>query len=148
MVTICTARLSFSLSIFCSHNIFNFLWGFEKYSKYFTIQKLNELFISKRFHFLKSVDNYMYCQIIIKFSTFCPLNVFLVNVRIWEQTAFIALHNINWLVYITEMSSSNDQWSLYVQKCFHSTFLRSFHTLNICILKNLRTKDEFFPIEL
>ena len=35
-------------------------------------------------------------------STFCPHSVFMCFVWIWEQTAIISLHNINWLVFITE----------------------------------------------
>ena len=35
-------------------------------------------------------------------STFCPHSVFMCFVWIWEQTAFISLYNINWLVCITE----------------------------------------------
>ena len=36
-------------------------------------------------------------------STFYPHSVFMCFVWIWEQTAIIALHSINWLVFITEM---------------------------------------------
>jgi len=36
-------------------------------------------------------------------STFCPHTVFVCFVWIWEQTAIISLHSINWLVRITEM---------------------------------------------
>ena len=35
-------------------------------------------------------------------STFCPHSVFMCFVWIWEQTAIISLHNLNWLVFITE----------------------------------------------
>ena len=35
-------------------------------------------------------------------STFCPHSVFVCFVWIWEQTAFISLYSINWLVFITE----------------------------------------------
>jgi hypothetical protein len=38
-------------------------------------------------------------------STFCPHSVFMCFVWIWEQTAIISLHNINWLVFITETES-------------------------------------------
>ena len=37
-----------------------------------------------------------------KNSTFCPHNVFMCLVWIWEQTATIAPYSINWLVFITE----------------------------------------------
>jgi len=36
-------------------------------------------------------------------STFCPHNIFMCFVWIWEQTAIISLHSINWLVCINEM---------------------------------------------
>ena len=35
-------------------------------------------------------------------STFCPHNIFMCFVWIWEQTAIISLYNINWPVFITE----------------------------------------------
>jgi hypothetical protein len=35
-------------------------------------------------------------------GTFCPHSVFMCFVCIWEQTAIISLHSINWLVFITE----------------------------------------------
>ena len=35
-------------------------------------------------------------------STFCPHSVFMCFVWISEQTAIISLHNINWLVFITQ----------------------------------------------
>ena len=35
-------------------------------------------------------------------SSFCPHNVFMCFVWIWEQTAIISLYNINWLVFINE----------------------------------------------
>ena len=40
--------------------------------------------------------------------------VFMCFVWISEQTAIISLHNINWLVFITEIFPSKAQWSLYV----------------------------------
>jgi hypothetical protein len=35
-------------------------------------------------------------------STFCPHNVFMCFVWIWEQTAIISLYSINWLAFITD----------------------------------------------
>jgi len=35
-------------------------------------------------------------------STFCPHSVFMCFVWIWEETAIISLHSIDWLVFITE----------------------------------------------
>ena len=38
-------------------------------------------------------------------SSFCPHSVFMCFVWIWEQTAIISVHNINWLVFIAETES-------------------------------------------
>ena len=35
-------------------------------------------------------------------STFCPHSVFMCSLCIWEQTAIISLHIINWLVFIID----------------------------------------------
>jgi hypothetical protein len=37
-------------------------------------------------------------------STFCPHSVFMCFVWVWEQTAIISLYNINWQVFITELT--------------------------------------------
>ena len=145
MVTICTARFSFNLSMFCSHNVFNYFVRIWEIQQIFHYTALTDFFIWQRFHFLKCGDHYLYSQIIINISNFCPLIVYLGNVRIWEQTAFISLHNINWQVYITEMSPSKEQRSQYLQKCFHSKFLRPFHTLNLCVFYESEKKRRIFP---
>ena len=145
MVTICTATLSFNFSMFCSHNVFKYFVRIWEIRQIFHYTALTDRFISKRFHFLKFGVHYMYCQFIINISTFCQLIVFLVNIWIWEQRVFISLQNINWLVYITVMSPSKNQCSLYVQKGFHSTFLRSFHTLNVCVLYETENKRRIIP---
>ena len=44
----------------------------------------------------------MYRQFNIQQLYFCPHNVFMCFVWIWEQTAIISLYSINWLVCITE----------------------------------------------
>ena len=44
-------------------------------------------------------------SLIFSNSTFCPHSVFVCFVWIWEQTAIISLHNINWPVFITEPDS-------------------------------------------
>jgi hypothetical protein len=35
---------------------------------------------------------------------FCPHSVFVCFVWIWEYTAIISLYNINWLVFITDLT--------------------------------------------
>jgi len=62
------------------------------------------------FHTLKPSGHYMHrtvvsiCTTSLTFSnsTFCPHNVFMCFVWTLEQTTIISLHNINWLVCITE----------------------------------------------
>ena len=46
------------------------------------------------------------CTAILTFSnsTFCPHSVFMCFVWIWENTAIISLYNINWLVFITDLT--------------------------------------------
>ena len=44
----------------------------------------------------------MYRSLTLNNSTFCPLNVFMCFVWIWEQTAIISLCSFNWLVFLTE----------------------------------------------
>ena len=130
--------------MFCSHSVFNFCEDVRK-TAIISLFRITWLVYFTDFHFLKSRGHYMYRQIIISTSTFCPLIVFLGNVWIWVQTAFISLHNFKWLVYITEISPSNDQLSLYIHKSFHSTFLRSSHTLNLCVLYESENKRQILP---
>ena len=51
---------------------------------------------------LNTSGHYLYHQLNIHSSTFCPHSVFMCFVWIWEQTAIISLYSINWLVFITE----------------------------------------------
>ena len=59
---------------------------------------------------------------------------FMCFVSNWEQAANYSLLNFNWLVYITDISLSKAQWSLYVRPDFNSTFLRSAKQLNLLFL--------------
>jgi len=43
--------------------------------------------------------HYTYHQFNIHSSTFCPHNIFVCFVWIWEQTAITSLYSINWLVF-------------------------------------------------
>ena len=80
-------------------------------------------------------------------STFCPHSVFLCFLWIWEQTAIISLYNINWLFYITEISLSQPQASLYEPTDYHSILLRSAHNVYLCVAVYPRTTSNYFPIQ-
>ena len=56
----------------------------------------------------------MYRQFNIQQFYILPTQCIYVFLWISEQTAIISLYNINWLVFITEISPSVAQWSLYV----------------------------------
>jgi len=49
-------------------------------------------------------ENSLYVRSGVTFnkSTFCPHSVFMCCVWSWEQTTFISLYSINWLVFKTE----------------------------------------------
>ena len=89
----------------------------------------------------------MYRQINIQLLYVLSQSKRLCFVRICEQTAIISLRNINWLVYITDMSPSNDQRSLYVPKSLiqHSYFLRIHRICVFCM--DQRTNNEYFHTE-
>ena len=63
-------------------------------------------------------------------STFCPHNVFMCFVWIWEQTAIISLYSINWLVFIIETEC------VYcaVRTGSLCIILRSAHTVYFCFV--------------
>ena len=121
--------------------------GSEINLRIFHYMKLNKWFLLQRFHHLNPSCHYMYLQKIIQHFyvlSFQCIYGFCVDLR---KTAIISLYNINWLVYITELSPSKDQLSLYVPPDYHSTFLRSSHTLYLCVCINLRTNSDYFPIQ-
>jgi len=78
-------------------------------------------------------------------ATFCPHSVFMCFVWIWEQTATIILHNINWLVCITDIKPITAQWLLYVPPVKHSKILSSTHTVHLCVLCGSESKQRLFP---
>jgi hypothetical protein len=61
-------------------------------------------------------------------STFCPHNVFVCFVWIWEQTAIISLYSISWLDFITET------------ECVYGA-VRSAHTVYLCVLCGSENKQ-------
>ena len=62
------------------------------------------------------------------FTTFCPFSVFICFVLIWELREFNSLYNINWQVYIKEISPSKAQWSIYFALEYFLSLLRSAHS--------------------
>jgi hypothetical protein len=64
-------------------------------------------------------------------GTFCPHSVFMCIVWIWEQTAIISLHSINWLVFITE------------EECVYCA-VRFDHTVYLCVLCGSEKKQRLF----
>ena len=62
-------------------------------------------------------------------------------VWIWEQTAIISLHSINWLVFITETEC------VYcaVRTGYLYIILRSAHTVYLCVLCGSENKQRLFP---
>jgi len=67
--------------------------------------------------------------------------VFICFVWIWEQTAIISLHNINWLV------SRSETESVYcaVRTGSLNVILRSAHTVYLCVLCGSENKQKLFP---
>jgi hypothetical protein len=91
-----------------------------------------------------------------KNSTFCPHNVFLCFVWIWEQTTIISLHSVSWLVFVTqtdsvycavrsEPSQSKAQWLLHVPQGLTFNVLRSAHTVYLCVFCESQNKQRLFP---
>jgi hypothetical protein len=105
-------------------------------------------------------------------GTFCPHNVFMCFVWIWEQTAIISLYSINWLVFITEtecflrgtfcphfvfkcfvwiweqtaiISLYSINWLVFTREreCVYCA-VRSAHTLYLCVLCGSKNKQRLF----
>ena len=60
-----------------------------------------------------------------KIVTLCFFCECMCLLLIWGQTPNITLYSINWLDYITEISPSKSQLSLYVPTVYHSKYLHS-----------------------
>jgi hypothetical protein len=59
-------------------------------------------------------------------STFCPHSVFICFVWIWEQTTFISLYGINWLVFITETESLLRGTNWVLNNCNSGFYFKGF----------------------
>jgi len=60
----------------------------------------------------------MYRQFNIHSSTFFPQSVFMCFVWVWEQTAIISLHSINWLVFTRLLEFSKQIISFVMSKIY------------------------------
>jgi hypothetical protein len=97
--------------------------------------------------YVPSSGHYMYRPVvticttrtIFSNSTFCPHNVFICFVWIWEQTAIISLYSIDWLVFITET------------ECVYCAVRSTFYVLPTqCIYVfcvDLRTNRDYFTVQ-
>ena len=100
-----TTSLTFTNSTFCPHSVFMcFVWIWEQTA-------IISLYSTNWLVFITEMEC-VYCAVrtgslgtaslTFRNCTFCPHNVFVCFVWIWEQTAIIFLYNINWLVFITD----------------------------------------------
>jgi len=67
-------------------------------------------------------------------------------VWISEQTAIISLHNINWLVFVTEPECllRGTDWVFICNSGLNKN-LRSAHTVCLCVLCGSQNKQRLFP---
>ena len=105
MVNLYTASLTFSNSTFCPHSVFMcFVWIWQQ-TAIISLYSINWLvFITETecVYCAVRTGSLYTASLTFSNSTFCPHNVFMCFVWIWEQTAIISLCSINWLVCITE----------------------------------------------
>ena len=69
--------------------------------------------------------------------SFCPNNLYLCFVWIWEQTAIISQCSINWLVFITETECvycAVGNWSLYTASLTFSNSTFCPHSVFMCFV--------------
>jgi len=101
----CTASLTLTNSTFCPHCVFMcFMWISEQ-TAIISLYSINWLvFITETecVYCVVRTGSLYTTSLTFSNSTFCPHNVFMCFMWIWEQTAIISLYNINWLVFITE----------------------------------------------
>ena len=95
-----SGHLTFSNSTFGTHSLFMcFVWIWEQ-TVIISLYSINWLVCITE-------TGCVYCAVRTEHltfsnSTFCPHNVFVCFVWIWEQTAIISLYRIDWLFFITE----------------------------------------------
>ena len=87
---------------FCTHSVFVWIWEQTAIISLYSINWL--VFITETECVYCAVRTGSLYTASLKFSnsTFCTHTVFMCFVWISEQTAIISLHNINWLVFVTE----------------------------------------------
>jgi len=87
-----------------THFIYVFCVDLRTNNLYFPIQHKLTGFYNRDLTFYIAVVTICTTSLTFNNSTFCPHSVFLCFVWISEQTAIISLYNINWLVFITDLS--------------------------------------------
>ena len=137
-----TEHLTFNNCTFCPHSVFMcFVWIWEQ-TAIISLYSINLLvFITETECVYRAVRTE---HLTFNNSTFCPHSVFMCFVWIWEQTAIISLHSINWLVFITETECVYS-----AVQTEHLTFSNStFCPHCICVFcVDLRTNSDYFPIQ-
>ena len=142
MVTICTASLTFNNSTFCPHSVFMCsVWNWEQTAT-ISLYSINWLVFITEIQCLLCGTDWIYvlcmltlqspvvtiCTTSLTFnnSTFCPHNVFMCFVWIWEQIAIISLNSNDWLVFITETEClrRGADWSFYIYVTYTNSRLQ------------------------
>ena len=145
LITVYTARLTFNFTTFCHRVNFCVLWGSVNKRRLFPYATLTDISIQQRFQHLKPTVHYMYRQIIIHLLYVLPTD-FLYRFLGDLRTNFeYFLFKTKWMVFITEISPSNSQLSLYVPPDNHSTFLRSDNSVYLMVLCGSENQQRIFP---
>ena len=124
-----------------------YLWilcGCEKKERLFPYTTLTDLLYNRDFDIYTPVITICTAGMPFNISTFCPLIVFMCFVWILEQTANISIYNVNWLVYVTDISPFEAQRSLYVRPHYNSTFLRYAHSVYLWVMCGSENKCDYF----
>jgi len=145
-----TASLTFSNSTFCPHRVFRcFVWIWEKTTiiSPYNINWLVFVTETECVYCAVRTGSLYTASLTFSNSTFCPHSVFMCFVRIWEQTAIISLHSINWLVFITETECVYCEvrtGSLYTASLTFSNSTFCPHSVFMCFV-GFENKQRLFP---
>ena len=137
-----TEHLIFTNSTFCPHSVFIcFVWIWEQ-TAVISLNTINWLVCiteTECVYYSVRTEHLTFTN-----STFCPHNIFMCFVWIWEQTAIISLYNINWLVCIKDRVCllRGTDWGYNIHK-FYVLPYQSIYVF--CV--GLRTNSNYFPIQ-
>jgi len=87
-------------------------------------------------------------QVYIKIHVLPTHTVFMCFVWIWEQTAIISLHSINWSVFVTETDcvySAVRTGSLNIIQVYVKIYVLPTQCISV-FYRDLRTNSDYFPI--